>query len=414
MIQLHKPTQIDKKFITPVVIVLILIVVNGVLFLLGRFFFGIGSVTNLNDQFPWGIWIGLDVAAGVALAAGGFTTAALGHIMHQDKYETIIRPALLTAMLGYTFVALGVVVDIGRWYYIWHPMIYWNGNSALFEVGICVMIYASVLYIEFLPIVTERFIGKVNLPDFFSRLNKPIDKLLRKLDKGLSKTMFVFIIAGVVLSCLHQSSLGTLMIIAGSKMHPLWQTPVLPLLFLLSAFAVGFPMVIMESITASKSFGIKPETSVLSSLSKFIAPLLGIYLLGKLGDMVIRETFVYLTEFNSISLLFGIEIIVGVVIPLRMFLSPAVRKSPTGLLIASLLVIFGVLMNRFNNFITAYNPPYAIESYFPSIGEISVTLGFVAIEILIYRLFVKVFPIISLPAEKVILKTKYAIRGASK
>ena len=130
--------------------------------------------------------------------------------------------------------------------------------------------------------------------------------------------------------------------------------------------------------------------------------------------MVIRETFVYLAEFNSISLLFGIEIIVGVVIPLRMFLSPAVRKSPTGLLIASLLVIFGVLMNRFNNFITAYNPPYAIESYFPSIGEISVTLGFVAIEILIYRLFVKVFPIISLPAEKVILKTKYAIRGASK
>lgn len=414
MTQLHKPAQIGKKFITPGVIVLLLIAVNGMIFLLGRFLFGIGSVTNLNDQFPWGIWIGLDVAAGVALAAGGFTTAALGHIMHQDKYETIIRPALLTAMLGYTFVAMGVTVDIGRWYYIWHPMIYWNGNSALFEVGICVIIYASVLYIEFLPIVTERFIGKVNLPDIISRLNKPIDKLLRKLDKGLSKTMFVFIIAGVVLSCLHQSSLGTLMIIAGNKMHPLWQTPVLPLLFLLSAIAVGFPMVIMESITASKSFGLKPETSVLSSLSKFIAPLLGIYLLGKLGDMVIRETFVYLAEFNSISLLFGIEIIVGVIIPLRMFLSPAVRKSPTGLLIASLLVIFGVLMNRFNTFITAYNPPYAIESYFPSIGEISVTLGFVAIEILIYRLFVKVFPIISLPAERVILKTKYAIRGASK
>ncbi|MFZ1291597.1 MAG: Ni/Fe-hydrogenase cytochrome b subunit [Melioribacteraceae bacterium] len=414
MSHLHLPTPISKKFFTPGVIVLALIAINGIIFLLGRFFFGIGSVTNLNDQFPWGIWIGLDVAAGVALAAGGFTTAALGHIMHRDKYETIIRPALLTAMLGYTFVAMGVFVDIGRWYYIWHPLVMWNGNSALFEVGICVMIYVSVLYIEFLPIVTEKFIGKVNLPGFLSGLNKIIDRLLRALDRGLEKTMFIFIIAGVVLSCLHQSSLGTLMIIAGPKMHPLWQTPILPLLFLLSAFSVGFPMVIAESLSASRSFGLKPETEVLSSLSKFIAPLLGIYLIGKLGDMVIRETFVYLSEINSISIMFGIEIIIGVIVPLRMFLSPEVRKSPTGLFIASILVIFGVIMNRFNNFVTAYNPPYAVESYFPSIGEISVTLGFVAIEILMYRLFVSIFPVISIPSAKSEIKTKYAIRGVLK
>ena len=118
-----------------------------------------------------------------------------------------------------------------------------------------------------------------------------MDKILRVLDRTLNKFMFVFIIAGVVLSCLHQSSLGTLMIIAGPKMHPLWQTPVLPLLFLLSAFAVGFPMVIMESLSASKSFGMKPEKEVLTSLSRFIAPLLGIYLAFKIGDMFIRETY---------------------------------------------------------------------------------------------------------------------------
>jgi len=409
-----KPEQMTKKYFTPWVIVLAAITLNGLAFLAMRFFFGIGSVTNLNNQFPWGIWIGLDVGAGVALAAGGFTTAALGHIMHRDKYEAIIRPALLTAMLGYTFVAMGVFVDIGRWYYIWHPLIMWNGNSALFEVGICVMIYVSVLYIEFLPIVTERFIGRVNLPGFLKRFNLLVDGLLRKLDRGLDKTMFVFIIAGVVLSCLHQSSLGTLMIIAGPKMHPLWQTPVLPLLFLLSAFSVGFPMVIMESITASKSFGLKPETDVLSSLSKFVAPLLGIYLAFKIGDMFIRETFVYLAEFNSTTILFGIELVVGVIIPLRMFLSEEVRNSVPGLYIASMLVIFGVVMNRFNNFVTAYNPPYATESYFPSIGEISVTLGFVALEILIYRLFVKIFPIISVPLKNVGLKAKYAIRGGLK
>lgn len=414
MAHTHVPAPISNKFFTPGVIVLSIIALTGLVFLAGRFFFGLGAVTNLNQQYPWGLWIGLDVGAGVALAAGGFTTAALGHIMHRDKYETIIRPALLTALLGYTFVAVSVSVDIGRWYYIWHPLVMWNGNSALFEVGICVMMYLTVLYIEFLPMVTERFIGKVNLPGFLSRFNKLLDGLLRKLDKGLSKTMFIFIIAGVVLSCLHQSSLGTLMIIAGPKMHPLWQTPILPLLFLLSAFAVGFPMVIMESLTASRSFGLKPETEVLSSLSRFVGPLLMVYLLAKLGDMVIRETFVYLTEINTITILFGIEIIIGFIVPLRMFLSPAVRKSPTGLYIASMLVIFGVLMNRFNNFITAYSPPYATEAYLPSFGEVSVTLGFVALEILAYRLFVKIFPVISLPSSKSNLKTKYAIRGAAK
>ncbi|MDA3859893.1 MAG: Ni/Fe-hydrogenase cytochrome b subunit [Melioribacteraceae bacterium] len=409
-----KPEQITKKYFTPWVIVLAAIAINGLVFLAMRFFFGIGSVTNLNNQFPWGIWIAIDVGAGVALAAGGFTTAALGHIMHRDKYEAIIRPALLTAMLGYTFVAMGVFVDLGRWYYIWHPLVMWNGNSALFEVGICVMIYVSVLYIEFLPIVTERFIGRVNLPGLFKRFNLLVDGLLRKLERGLDKTMFIFIIAGVVLSCLHQSSLGTLMVIAGPKIHPLWQTPVLPLLFLLSAISVGFPMVIMESITASKSFGLKPETDVLSSLSKFVAPLLGIYLAAKIGDMFIRETFVYLYEFNTTTVLFAIELVVGVIIPLRMFLSEAVRNSVTGLYVASMLVIFGVVMNRFNNFITAYNPPYATEAYFPSIGEISVTIGFVALEILIYRLFVKIFPIISLPIRNFGTKAKYAIRGGLK
>ena len=407
-----RPEQIKHKFFTPWIIVISVIALIGLIFLAMRFIFGLGFVTNLNQFFPWGIWIGLDVATGVALAAGGFTTAALGHIWHRDKYEVLIRPALLTAMLGYTFVAVSVVTDIGRWYYVWHPLLMWNGNSALFEVGICVMVYLSVLYIEFLPIVTERFIGRVNLPGFLSAFNKIVDSVLRLLDRTLNKFMFIFIIAGVVLSCLHQSSLGTLMIIAGPKMHPLWQTPVLPLLFLLSAFSVGFPMVIMESLTSSKSFRLKPEKDVLTGLSRFVGPILGIYLAVKIGDMFIRETFVYLTELNLASIMFTIEIVVGVIIPLRMFLSSSVRQSTTGLYIASMLVIFGVVLNRFNNFIIAYNPPYTESSYFPSIGEIFVTLGFIALEILVYRAFVMIFPIISLPVKSALRKTKYAIKGA--
>jgi Ni/Fe-hydrogenase subunit HybB-like protein len=406
-----KPVPLQKKFFTPGVIVLCIIALNGLIFLAARFFFGIGSVTNLNDQYPWGIWIAIDVAAGVALAAGGFTSAALGYIFHREHFHSIIRPALLTAMLGYTFVAIGVFVDIGRWYYIWHPLIMWNGNSALFEVGICVMMYLTVLYIEFLPVVTERFMGKVNLKGFLSFLNKPLEKLLFILDKGLSKTIFIFIILGVVLSTLHQSSLGTLMVIAGEKMHPLWQTPVLPLLFLLSAIAVGFPMVIFESMTASRSFGIKKEMEVLTPLGYTVAPLLGIYLAFKLGDMFIRETFVYLYEINTASVMFTIELVVGVIIPLRMFLSKKVLETPSLLFTASFLVILGVFLNRINNFIVAYTPPFSYEPYLPSIGEISVTSGFISLLVLLYRVIVLNFPVISLPFRKQSIKAKYTIKG---
>ena len=122
--EIVNPVPIKHKFFTPGVIALIIIALNGLVFLMGRFFFGLGAVTNLNNQYPWGLWIGVDVAAGVAFAAGGFTTAALGHVMHREEYHAIVRPALLTAMLGYTFVAMGVFVDIGRWYFIWHPLAY--------------------------------------------------------------------------------------------------------------------------------------------------------------------------------------------------------------------------------------------------------------------------------------------------
>ncbi len=407
----HKPATIDKKFLSPGVIVLIVLAINGLVFLAGRFIFGIGAVTNLDNQHPWGIWIGLDVALGVALAAGGFTTAALGHIMHRDKYEAIIRPALLTALLGYTFVAISVMVDIGRWYYIWHPLIFWNGTSALFEVGICVMIYLSVLYIEFLPVITERFVGRVNLPGFLKMLNSPIDKLLRVLDRTLSKTMFVFIIAGVVLSCLHQSSLGTLMIISGSKMHPLWQTPILPLLFLMSAISVGFPMVIFESLISSRSFGLKPETPILSRLALFMPPLLGVYLSVKIIDIAIRGTYIYLFMLSAESVMFLTEILIGIALPLRLFLLKSVRNSPVGLFITSSLVIFGVFLNRLNNFVVAYTPPYELSSYFPSIGEISVTIGFISLEILLYRVCVMNFPVISTEIKQNTPAAKYSIRG---
>jgi Ni/Fe-hydrogenase subunit HybB-like protein len=203
------------------------------------------------------------------------------------------------------------------------------------------------------------------------------------------------------------------MVIAGPKMHPLWQTPILPLLFLLSAVAVGLPMVIMESLVTSKSFGLKPETRILRDLANMVAPLLGIYLAFKIGDVVIRQTFVYLTEITVESVMFTIELLIGVIIPLRMLLSPKVTRSETGLFIASFLIVIGVLLNRMNNFLIAYTPPYQFNTYFPSIGEISVTLGFIALEILFFRWMVMIFPIVSVP-EVIAPKAKYSIKGALK
>ncbi len=395
------PAPVKHKFITPGVVVLILLALNGIAFLAIRFISGIGAVTNLTNETPWGLWIGVDVAAGVALAAGGFTSAALGHVMHREEYHAIVRPALLTAMLGYTFVAFGVVVDIGRFYYIWHPLIMWNGNSALFEVGICVMIYLTVLYIEFLPIVTERFMNRVNLPGLLEKFNKPVDRLLKYLDDRLSKTMFIFIIAGVVLSTLHQSSLGTLMVIAGPKMHPLWQTPILPLLFLLSAIAVGFPMIIFESLIASRSFKMEPETHLLAGLGNMIPPFIGVYLAFKIGDIFIRETFRYVFAFDFVSWMFLAEMIL-MIIPFFMFLFTKLNNKPIWLFSGATLVVAGVLLNRVNNFIVAYNPVYKTVDYFPSIGELSVTIGCIALLVLIYRACVMIFPVISQKRSEII------------
>ncbi len=389
-------SKTEVKYFTPGVWVIFGFAVVGIVLVLIRFLFGIGAVTNLDQQYPWGLWIAIDVATGVALAAGGFTTAFLAHIVHKQGYHSIVRPALLTAMLGYTFVAMGVFIDLGRYYNIYNVLLPsgWQGNSALFEVGICVLSYLTVLYIEFLPIVCERFVGHVNLPGRWKRFNDSIDRLLRRLQNGLNRVISIFIIFGVVLSCMHQSSLGTLMAIATTKLHPLWHTPILPLLFLLSAFAVGFPMVIFESIIASRSFNIKPETAVLRKLARMVPILLLIYLTARLIDMVTRGTYGYLFDGSIYGLLFWIETLVGVIIPTIIFSVSRFRRRSGILFTGAALTVFGVAFNRYNVFVSGYQPPYTEGPYIPAISEILVTVGFISILVLLYRFFVINFPVI--------------------
>ncbi|HYW81164.1 MAG TPA: Ni/Fe-hydrogenase cytochrome b subunit, partial [Thermoguttaceae bacterium] len=373
----EKAAPVATKFFTPGMKVLTAVMVAGIGVGLYRMLMGIASVTNLTDQYPMGLWIGVDVASGVALAAGGFTTSALVYIFHREHFHAIIRPALLTAMLGYTFVGIGLSFDLGRWYNIWHPSMpwMWQGNSVLFEVAMCVMIYLTVLYIEFTPIVCERFIGRVNLPGTLARFNEPVDTGLRLAHHVLGKVMFFFVIAGVVLSCLHQSSLGTLMVIAPYKLHPLYWSQMMPIFFLTSAIGVGFPVAIVESILASRSFGRKPEMQVLTPLSALSPYLIGAYIAFRLGDMLYRGTYVYLFEASAATTMFWIEFGLLTIVPFFMFLSRDIRRSAGGLFIAAAMYIAGVVLNRCTVFFIAYKPLYAEKAYFPSVGEFALTIG---------------------------------------
>jgi len=273
----------------------------------------------------------------------------------------------------------------------------WQGDSVLFEVGICVIIYLSVLYIEFLPIVAERFMGRVNLPGPLRIFNRVVDSWLTVCHQFLSRFISLFIVAGVVLSCLHQSSLGTLMVIAPTKVHPLWYTPTLPLLFLMSAIAVGFPMVIFESILASRSFKLKPERELLSGIALYTPVLLAAYLAVKIADLVERDAVGYVFEGSVQSVMFLIEVGLGVVAPLVILLSRRARNSITGLFTASSLVIFGVALNRINVFLVSYTPLYPVKQYFPSPLEVLVTIGLISTLVLVYRAMVMIFPVIAAP-----------------
>jgi Ni/Fe-hydrogenase subunit HybB-like protein len=219
-------------------------------------------------------------------------------------------------------------------------------------------------------------------------------------EKTFVKYISIFIIMGVVLSCLHQSSLGTLMVIAPTKMHPLWYTPASPLLFLLSAIAVGFPMVIFESLLASRSFKLKPETKLLSSLASYIPVFLGVYLAVKVVDLTLRDAWPYLLEGSTQSTMYIIELAFGVVLPMFILSIKKLRGSAMYLFISATLVVLGVALNRINVFLVAYKPLYPGKQYFPSIFEIAVTVGLICALVLVYRAIVMYFPVIHVPFSK--------------
>lgn len=335
-----------------------------------RFRYGLG-VTNLSDAYPWGLWIAVDVMGGVALAAGAFCIALTVYLLKIERYKSVVRPAILTGLIGYLSAIVGILFDLGQPQRIWHVMVYWQPNSVMFEVAWCVMLYTTVLALEFAPTLFER-LG-------WSR----VANLLRSLTVPL-------VIAGVILSTLHQSSLGGLLLIAPDNIHPLWYSPLLPILFLLSAIAVAPFVVAVESTLSSWALGRGLERDILRGLGRAGAYLLMLYAGVRLGDLLLRGAGPAL--FGERSLFLWAELTLMVLLPLLLLSSAAIRRHPAGLLGIGLLVASGVVLNRFNSVVTAKIVPAGV-GYFPNWVEFAITAGVIAWGLWLYTLAVRRLPI---------------------
>jgi Ni/Fe-hydrogenase subunit HybB-like protein len=359
----------------------------GALAILWRFAFGLGATTALNDGYPWGLWIAFDVVIGTALACGGYAIALLVYVLNKGHYHALVRPALLTSAFGYSIAGFSVVLDVGRYYELWKvPLFFWhwNLNSVLLEVALCIMAYVVVLWIELSPAFLERG-TTASTPRIreFSTWAKP------RVERAL-----IWIIAlGMLLPTMHQSSLGSLMLLAGPRLHPLWNTPLLPLLFLVSCIGMGYAAVVMEGTLSSMLMRRPLERHMLAGLGRAMVPVFGIYLVLRIGDLIWRGQLGALFAFDLHSVASLIELTLFIAAP-AMLLTDAQRRDVTNLFRAAMVLLAAGSLYRIDTFLVAFNPGPQ-WSYFPSVGEILITVGLVAMEILGYIAIVRYFPILT-------------------
>jgi Ni/Fe-hydrogenase subunit HybB-like protein len=360
-------------------VVSVIVVTVGLISTYLRFTKGLGATTNLLDSVPWGLWIGFDFI-GVGLAAAGFTIAATVHIFNLHKYEPVVRPAILTAFLGYSVVICLLLVDLGRPENFWHPLVMWNIHSVMFEITWCIICYTTVLILEFAPVILQKF-----------HLKGPI-KLLKIISIPV-------VIAGVLFSTLHQSSFGSLYLIVPGKLHPLWYSALLPVHFFISCVAAGLSMIIFESYLIARSCtkdqgfcntGLKINILSGASFIVWIALIAGLLL--KIYDFVNNGKLHYLIIPSMETSLFYLEIILGTIGPIVLLSNKKFREDKKWLYIISICVICGLILNRLNVSITGLVASSGIN-YFPSFDEISITMMLVVLAISSFKLMAKNFPV---------------------
>lgn len=371
--------QYLKSLITPFNIIAAAIVAVGIPIAVIRFWQGLGSVTNLSDTSPWGLWIGFDVLVGVALAAGGYTMASAVYIFRLREYQPLVRAAILTGLLGYFFAVIGILFDLGKPWRIVNPLFTFGVMSVMFLVAWHVFLYLFCQFVEFSPALFE-WLGWKKWRNFAAKLT-------------LGFTIF-----GVMLSTLHQSALGALFLLVPGKLHPLWHSPLLPILFFISSIAAGFSIVIFESMLSHKIFDWQLPVDHKQEMKKLT---LG---LGKAASLVLFVYFwlkvIGLMHGNNWALLgtpmgqwFLVEVLGFVLLPCFLFLW-GTRKSSTGIVrFAAILTVLGILLNRFNVSIIAFNWNLA-ERYFPRWTEIMISVTIITVFLLSFRWIVNRMPVL--------------------
>ena len=354
--------------------------VAAVIFLAGaiaavrRFTLGLGATTNLSDGFPWGLWVSFDVMCGVGLAGGGFTVSAIVYLLRREKYMPLARPAIFTAFIGYLMVVGGLLFDLGLPWRIWHPMIMWNHHSVMFEVAWCVTLYTTVLAAEVSTMVFERFQMK-RAAHFTHLCAVPLT------------------LHAVLLSMLHQSSLGSLFLLVPGRLHELWYTPLLPFLFFVSAIGVGLSMTIVESNLTARSTGRAVEAEVLRHVGRVAVSVYALYAVLRIGDLVWRGQLGAVVPVDRASAFFLLEFICGFLLPLVLYAMPKVRRNSRWLYHTAQLAVLGFLFNRLNVGITGFEVVSGVR-YTPSWEEIAVTLSLVAMGVTLFSLAIKHLPVL--------------------
>lgn len=362
----------DIKMMTPVTLGLLLVMAAGGVVAIYRMLFGLGAATNLNDIWPWGFWIGFDVLGGVAMAAGGFIIAGAVYILNWKKYKPIVRAAILNAFFGYVLAATSIFFDIGRSFRIWHPMVMWQINSIMFIVSIHVVLYTTTLATESSPMIFERF-------------------KMSGAYRFVNKIMVTIVLFGVLLSTLHQSSLGAVYLIIPSKLSPLWYSSRLPYMFLVSAVLMGLSMVSFETILSARIFKHKPPMDILTGMARGSLIVAALYFVLKVWDLLSGAGLG--TAFNGsfTSNMYLLEMVIGVVLPLILLAVKDFRTRMSSIFSINILVIVGILLNRLNVGIFGladYAGKFGLD-YFPSLMEIILTAAMIAFAFVGFKFSVK-------------------------
>lgn len=337
-----------------------------------RFIFGLGAATNLSDQWPWALWISLNVLSGVALSAGAFTMAAAVHLFRQKALEPLLRPAILMGFLGYLQVIGGLIVELGKPWNIWHPIVMWQPRSAMFEVAWCVMLYTVVLALEFGPALFERLRARRVLA------------FLQKISPGV-------VVAGVVLSTLHQSSLGTFFVLVPGKLHPLWNSMLLPVFFFTSAVTLAVGVLALLAVLAGRYLIHRDLSPVAARLLRALPWLVALYLAMKLADLAYRGHLGALFTGDLNGFLFWLELIL-LVVPAHLALFPSLRARGRAQAWLGGMVVAGVVLNRFNVSFFGMRE-YVGVPYLPSLTELAISLGLISLAIFAFIFIAENLPV---------------------